>query len=84
MSQEKKIHKFPRKEKKYSDVFLSKVSPLAIAKFIMKGGTKKLSWRAACAIAEAKIATVYRDLVLQEEKLKLYDEVIEGEFKDIK
>ena len=50
----------------------------------MKGGTKKLSWRAACAIAEAKIATVYRDLVLEEEKLKLYDEVIEGEFKDIK
>jgi hypothetical protein len=75
-----------RKKQKYSEEFLSKVSPLAIAKFIMKGGrgTKQLSWRAACAIAEAKIATTYRDLILEEENLNLHEEIIEGQFKEIK
>ena len=79
-----KFYKFPgRRAQKYSERFLSKISPLAIAKFVMKGEAQ-LSWRAACAIAEAKIATTYRDLVLEEEKLNLHEEIIEGEFKEIK
>ena len=37
-----------------------------------------MSWRAARAIADAEIATVYRDLVLEEERQGLNQDIIEG------
>ena len=52
--------KFPRKIRKYSEKFLSDVSPLAIAKYVQEKEVN-ISWRAACAIAGAEIASVYRD-----------------------
>ena len=72
-----KIIKFPRKKQKYSERFLSKVSPLAIAKYITRKEIN-ISWRAARAIADAEIATVYRDLVLEEERQGLNQDIIEG------
>mgnify|MGYP000409688767 CR=1 FL=1 len=66
-----------RKEK-YSDKWLLKINPLAIAKYIQRKKNQSLSWRAARAIADAEIAEVYRDLVLEEEQLNLQEETIEG------
>jgi hypothetical protein len=66
-----------RKEK-YSDKWLLKINPLAIAKYIQRKKNQSLSWRAARAIAEAEIAEVYKDLVLEEEQLNLQEETIEG------
>ena len=73
----KKIIQFPRKKQKYSERFLSQVSPLAIAKYITRKEIN-LSWRAACAKANAEIATVYKDLVLEEEEQGLNQDIIEG------
>ena len=72
------FNRFTRKKQRYSDEFLRKVSPLAIAKYIQRKEDQSLSWRAARAVAEAKIAEVYRDLVLEEEELNLNKETIEG------
>ena len=66
-----------RKEK-YSDKWLLKINPLAIAKYIQRKKNQSLSWRAARAIANAEIAEVYKDLVLEEEQLNLQEETIEG------
>ena len=66
-----------RKEK-YSDKWLLKINPLAIAKYIQRKKNQSLSWRAARAIADAEIAEVYKDLVLEEEQLNLQEETIEG------
>ena len=66
-----------RKEK-YSDKWLLKINPLGIAKYIQRKKIQSLSWRAARAIADAEIAEVYRDLVLEEEQLNLQEETIEG------
>ena len=74
---ENKIIQFPWKKQKYSEKFLSQVSPLAIAKYITRKEIN-ISWRAARAIADAKIATVYRDLVLEEERQGLNQDIIEG------
>ena len=71
------IIQFPRKKQKYSERFLSQVSPLAIAKYITRKEIN-ISWRAARAIADAEIATVYRDLVLEEERQGLNQDIIEG------
>ena len=71
------IIQFPRKKQKYSEKFLSQVSPLAIAKYITRKEIN-ISWRAARAIADAEIATVYRDLVLEEERQGLNQDIIEG------
>ena len=69
--------KIKRKEK-YSDIWLLKINPLAIAKYIQERDGYRLSWRAARAMANAEIANCYKDLVLQEEKSNLNDETIEG------
>ena len=66
-----------RKRKYYSEKFKSKVCPAAIAKFYLKGNLE-ISCRAAKAIAEAEIAEVYRDLVLEEEYLNLEHDIFEG------
>ena len=65
------LNRFTRKKQRYSDEFLRKVSPLVIAKYIQRKENQSLSWRAARAIADAEIAEVYRDLVLEEEQLNL-------------
>ncbi len=67
-----------KREEKYSDKWLLKINPLAIAKYIQRKKNQSLSWRAARAIADAEIAEVYRDLVLEEEQLNLQEETIEG------
>ena len=72
------LNRFTRKKQRYSDEFLRKVSPLVIAKYIQRKENQSLSWRAARAIANAQIAEVYRDLVLEEEQLNLQEETIEG------
>ena len=69
-----KIIQFPRRKQKYSEIFLSKVCPLAITKYITRKEIN-ISWRAARAIADAEIATVYRDLVLEEENLNLNNDI---------
>ena len=71
------IIQFPRKKQKYSERFLSNVSPLAIAKYITRKEIN-ISWRAACAKANAEIATVYKDLVLEEEEQGLNQDILEG------
>ena len=71
-----KIIKFPARKQR-SERFLSKVSPLAIAKYITRKEIN-ISWRAARAIADAEIATVYRDLVLEEERQGFNQDIIEG------
>jgi len=76
----KKIIQFPRKKQKYSERFLSQVSPLAIAKYITRKEIN-ISWRAARAIADAEIVTVYRDLVLEEERQGLNQDIIEGMYE---
>ena len=67
-----------KRKEKYSDKWLLKINPLAIAKYIQRKEDQSLSWRAARAVADAKIAEVYRDLVLEEEQLNLQEETIEG------
>ena len=67
-----------KRKEKYSDKWLLKINPLAIAKYIQRKKNQSLSWRAARAIADAEIAEVYRDLVLEEEQLNLQEETIEG------
>ena len=85
MTTKLKLLKFNNKRKqKYSDEFLFKVSPLAIAKYIQRKENFSLSWRAARAVADAKISEVYRDLVLEEEQLNLQEETIEGECNERK
>ena len=77
-----KLLKFDNKRKeKYSDKWLLKINPLAIAKYIQERDGYRLSWRAARAIANAEIADCYKDLVLQEEESNLKDETIEGRSK---
>ena len=67
-----------KRKEKYSDKWLLKINPLAIAKYIQRKENQSLSWRAARAIADAEIAEVYKDLVLEEEQLNLQEETIEG------
>jgi len=80
-----KLLKFDKKRKeRYSDNWLLKINPLAIAEYIQKRDGNRLSWRSARAIANAKILEVYRDLVLEEEQLNLQEETIEGEWNERK
>ena len=75
--QKLKLLKFDNKRKeKYSDKWLLKINPLAIAKYIQEREGYRLSWRAARVIANA-----YKDLVLEEEESNLNDETIEGRSK---
>ena len=76
------FNRFTRKKQRYSDEFLRKVSPLAIAKYIQRKEDQSLSWRAALAIANARIAEAYEELVLEEEELNLNHETIEGRCKE--
>lgn len=74
-----RLLKFDNKRKeKYSDKWLLKINPLAIAEHIQKRQGNSLSWRAARAMANAEIADCYKDLVLEEEESNLKDETIEG------
>lgn len=74
-----RLLKFDNKRKeKYSDKWLLKINPLAIAEHIQKREGNSLSWRAARAMANAEIADCYKDLVLEEEESNLKDETIEG------
>tara|TARA_B100002051_G_scaffold250857_1_gene262604 strand:- start:200 stop:454 length:255 start_codon:yes stop_codon:yes gene_type:complete len=78
-----KLLKFDNKRKeKYSDKWLLKINPLAIAKYVQEREGNTLSWRAARAMANAEIADCYKDLVLQEEESNLKDETIEGRSKE--
>ena len=78
-----RLLKFDKKRKeKYSDKWLLKINPLAIAKNIQERDGYRLSWRAARAMANAEIADCYKDLVLQEEESNLKDETIEGRSKE--
>ena len=85
MQTEFKLIKFSlsRKER-YSEKWLLKISPTAIAKYIQKEHGYAISWRAALAIAKADISTCYRDLVLQEEKNNLKEEIMEGKCEEKK
>ena len=74
----KNVLKFPRKIRKYSEKLLSDVSPLAIPKYVQEKEVN-VNWRAACAIVDAEMAIVYRDLVLEEEGIDR--DTIEGIFK---
>jgi len=81
--QKLKLLKFDNKRKeKYSDKWLLKINPLAIAKHIQEREGNTLSWRAARAMANAEIADCYKDLVLEEEESNLKDETIEGRSKE--
>ena len=71
-----------KRKEKYSDKWLLKINPLAIAKYIQERDGYRLSWRAARAMANAEIADCYKDLVLQEEESNLKDETIEGRSKE--
>ena len=74
-----RLLKFDKKRKeKYSDKWLLKINPLAIAKHIQEREGNTLSWRAARAMANAEIADCYKDLVLEEEESNLNDETIKG------
>ena len=78
-----RLLKFDNKRKeKYSDKWLLKINPLAIAKHIQEREGNTLSWRAARAMANAEIADCYKDLVLEEEESNLKDETIEGRSKE--
>jgi hypothetical protein len=72
-----------RKEK-YSDIWLDKINPLAIAKYVQSKHNYAISWRAALAIANADISNCYKDLVLREEKDNSKEEVMEGECEEKK
>ena len=79
-----KLLKFDNKRKeKYSDKWLLKINPLAIAKYVQEREGNTLSWRAARAMANAQIAEVYKELVLEEEELNLNKETIEGRCKKL-
>ena len=67
-----------KRKERYSDKWLLKVNLLAIAKNIQIKEDNSLSWRAARAIANARIAEAYKELVLEEEELNLNKETIEG------
>ena len=67
-----------KRKERYSDKWLLKINPLAIAKYIQIKEDNSLSWRAARAVANAQIAEAYKDLVLEEEELNLNKETIEG------
>ena len=83
--QKLKLLKFDgQRREKYSDNWLLKINPLAIAEYLQKRDGSTLSWRAARAIANAKILEVYRDLVLEEEQLNLQEETMEGEWNERK
>ncbi len=71
-----------KRKEKYSDKWLLKINPLAIAKNIQIKEDNLLSWRAALAIANARIAKAYEELVLEEEELNLNHETIEGRCKE--
>ena len=71
-----------KRKEKYSDKWLLKINPLAIAKYIQRKKNQSLSWRAARAIADAEIAEVYKDLVLEEEQLNLQEKTIEGRYEE--
>ena len=78
-----RLLKFDNKRKeKYSDKWLLKINPLAVAEYIQKRESNSLSWRAARAMANAEIADCYKDLVLEEEESNLKDETIEGRSKE--
>ena len=78
-----KLLKFDNKRKeKYSDKWLLKINPLAIATHIQEREGNSLSWRAARAMANAEIAEAYKDLVLKEEESNLNNETIEGRCKE--
>ena len=67
-----------KRKEKYSDKWLLKINPLAIADHIQKREGNSLSWRAARAMANAEIADCYKDLVLEEEESNLNDETIKA------
>ena len=67
-----------KRKERYSDKWLLKINPLEIAKNIQIKEDNSLSWRAARAVANARIAEVYKELVLEEEELTLNKETIEG------
>ena len=69
---------YNKRKESYSDKWLLKINPLAIAKYIQIKEDNSLSWRAARAVANAQIAEVYKELVLEEEELNLNKETIEG------
>ena len=71
-----------KRKENYSDKWLLKINPLAIAKYIQRKKNQSLSWRAARAIANAEIAEVYKDLVLEEEQLNLQEKTIEGRYEE--
>ena len=78
-----KLLKFNNKRKeRYSDKWLLKINPLAIAKYVQEREGNTLSWRAARAMANAQIAEVYKELVLEEEELNLNKETIDGRCKE--
>ena len=66
------------KKEKYSDKWLLNIKPVAIAKYILKKACYEISWRAARALADAKIKNVYKELVLEEETQNLKEETLEG------
>ena len=81
--QKLKLLKFDNKRKeKCSDKWLLKISPLAITEYIQEKEGNSLSWRAARAVANARIAEAYEELVLEEEELNLNHETIEGRCKE--
>ena len=71
-----------KRKERYSDKWLLKINPLAIAKYIQIKEDNSLSWRAAHAMANAEIADCYKDLVLKEEESNLNNETIEGRCKE--
>ncbi len=71
-----------KRKESYSDKWLLKINPLAIAKYIQIKEDNSLSWRAARAMANAEIAACYKDLVLEEEESNLNNETIEGRCKE--
>ena len=73
---------YNKRKESYSDKWLLKINPLAIAKYIQIKEDNSLSWRAARAVANAQIAEVYKELVLEEEELNLNHETIEGRCKE--
>ena len=80
-----KLNIFNNKRKeRYSENWLLRISPIAIAKYVQKKNQYAISRRAALAIENNEIATCYRDLVLQEEKNNLKEEIMEGKCEEKK
>lgn len=85
MQKKLRLLNFTKKRKeRYSERWLLKVSPTAIANYIQKKREYTISCRAALAIAKAHISICYRDLVLQEEKDNLKEEIMEGKCEEKK